>query len=43
MKIVSLVERQGDKRSFHIPTVNAATLGPILKSQMYRRINFVAP
>ncbi len=34
MKIVSLVERQGEKRSFHIPTVNAATLGPILKAQI---------
>ncbi len=34
MKIVSLVERQGDKRSFHVPTVNAATLAPILKAQI---------
>jgi transposase-like protein len=34
MKIVSLVERNGDKRSFHVPSVNAATLGPILKAQI---------
>jgi transposase-like protein len=34
MKIVSLVERDGDKRSFHIPTVNSATLAPILKAQI---------
>jgi len=34
MKIVSLVERNGDKRSFHVPNVNAATLGPILKAQI---------
>jgi transposase-like protein len=34
MKIVSLVERDGEKRSFHVPNVNAATLGPILKAQI---------
>lgn len=34
MKVVTLVERDGDKRSFHVPTVNAATLGPILKAQI---------
>lgn len=34
MKIFSLVERQGDKRTFHVPIVNAATLGPILKAQI---------
>jgi transposase-like protein len=34
MKIFSLVERQGEKRSFHIPNVNSATLGPILKAQI---------
>ena len=36
MMVVSLVERGGDKRSFHITetTVNAATLGPILKAQI---------
>ena len=30
MKIVSLVERGGDKRSFHVPNVTAKTLRPIL-------------
>jgi len=34
MKIVSLVEREGDKRSYHVANVNAATLGPILKTQI---------
>lgn len=34
MKIFSLVERQGAKRTFHVPNVTAATLGPILKSQV---------
>lgn len=36
MMIVSLVERNGDKRSFHVAatTVNSRTLGPILKSQI---------
>jgi transposase-like protein len=36
MMVVSLVERQGDKRSFHITGtyVNAATVGPILKAQV---------
>jgi transposase-like protein len=35
MKIVSLVDREsGEKRSYHIATVNAATLGPILKAQI---------
>lgn len=34
MNIFSLVERQGEKRSFHVPNVNAANLGPILKAQV---------
>jgi transposase-like protein len=34
MKIVFLVERDGDKRSYHVANVNAATLGPILKTQI---------
>jgi transposase-like protein len=34
MKIVSLVERDGKKRSFHVTSVNAVTLRPILKSQI---------
>jgi hypothetical protein len=32
MKVVSLVEREGFKRSFHVRSVNAKTLGPILRS-----------
>lgn len=34
MKIVSLVERDGDKRSFHVAKVNAKTLRPVLLKQM---------
>lgn len=34
MKIFSLVERQGHKRTIHVPNVNAQTLGPILKAQV---------
>ena len=34
MKIVSLVERDGEKRSFHVANVNAATVAPILKAQV---------
>lgn len=34
MKVVSLVERDGTKRSFHVPSVNAKTLRPILMSQI---------
>lgn len=34
MKVVSLVERDGNKRSFHVANVNAATVGSILKAQV---------
>lgn len=34
MKVVSLVEREGSKRSFHVTSVNAATLRPILTKQI---------
>ncbi|MES9895760.1 MAG: IS1595 family transposase [Candidatus Thiodiazotropha endolucinida] len=33
-KILSLVERGGDIRSFHVQAVNAATLRPIMKEQI---------
>ncbi len=33
-KILALVERNGQVRSFHVPAVNADTLRPILKSQI---------
>jgi transposase-like protein len=36
MKVVSLVEREGFKRSFHVRSVNAKTLGPILRSYIAR-------
>jgi transposase-like protein len=36
MKVVSLVERDGDKRSFHVPNVTAKTLRPILRKQIAR-------
>lgn len=34
MKVVSLVERRGKKRSFHVADVTAATVAPILREQM---------
>jgi transposase-like protein len=34
MKVVSLVERDGKKRSFHVANVNAATVGAILTAQV---------
>ena len=34
MKIVSLVERNGKKRSFHVANVTAKTVTPLLKAQM---------
>lgn len=37
MKIVSLVERDGSKRSFHVADVTAATVAPILREQVAKR------
>lgn len=34
MKVVSLVERDGTKRSYHVPSVNPKTLRPILNAQI---------
>jgi len=34
IKVVSLVEHNGNKRSFHVANVNAATVRPILLGQM---------
>ena len=34
MKIVSLVERDGEKRSYHVPTISPKTLRPILNAQI---------
>lgn len=34
MKVVSLVEREGKKRSYHVANVTAATVTPILKAQV---------
>ncbi|MDR2871562.1 MAG: IS1595 family transposase [Xanthomonadaceae bacterium] len=36
MKIVSIVEREGSKRSFHVPDVKAKTVIPILKANIDR-------
>ncbi len=41
MKVVSLVEREGHKRSFHIADVNAATLRPILKAQIAKKARLI--
>jgi transposase-like protein len=37
MKVVSLVERNGEKRSFHVPSVNAKTLRPIMKGMIAKQ------
>ena len=34
MKVLSLVERDGQKRSFHVTNVNAVTLRPIMQAQI---------
>ena len=34
MKILSLVERSGAKRTYHVANVNSATLGPIMRAQI---------
>ena len=37
MKLVSLVERNGEKRSYHVANVNAVTLRPILIGQIAKK------
>lgn len=37
MKVVSLVERNGEKRSYHIPNVSPKTLRPILNAQIAKK------
>ncbi len=37
MKIVSLVERDGNKRSFHVANVTAKTVTPILREQVAKK------
>ena len=37
MKIVSLVERNGEKRSYHVANVTAATIGPVLNAQIDKK------
>ncbi len=41
MKVLSLVERNGSVRSFHIPNVTAKTLKPILKAQIAKEANLM--
>ena len=37
MKVVSLVERDGEKRSYHVANVTAQTVTPILKEQVSKK------
>jgi transposase-like protein len=37
MKVVSLVERDGEKRSFHVANVDAKTVTPILREQIAKK------
>lgn len=41
MKVLSLVDRNGEKRSFKVPAVTAATLRPILKEQIAADANLM--
>jgi transposase-like protein len=41
MMIVSLVERNGEKRSIHVPNVNGQTLAAVLKSQVSPQANLM--
>ena len=41
MKVLTLVERNGEKRSFHVANVNAETLHPILKAQIAAKANLM--
>lgn len=41
MKIVSLVERDGKARSFHVPSVNSQTLKPILMANIAKDANLM--
>ena len=40
-KIFSLVERKGEVRSFHVPSVTAATLRPIMREQISIESNVI--
>ncbi len=41
MKIVSLVERNGEKRSFHVANVTAKTVAPILRDQVAKKARLI--
>lgn len=41
MMIVSLVERNGEKRSIHVPNVNDTTLAAVLESQIHPSANLM--
>lgn len=42
MKVVSLVERDGKKRSFHVANVNHNTVGPILRDQVAKKARIMS-
>lgn len=41
MKVVSLVERNGEKRSYHVPNVSPKTLRPILNAQIAAKVRLM--
>lgn len=41
MKVLSLVEREGNKRSFHVPNVTAKTLRPILEKHIHEETHLM--
>lgn len=42
MKVVTLVERDGEKRSFHVANVNHKTVGPILREQVAKKARIMS-
>ncbi len=42
MKVVSLVERNGQKRSFHVANVTQETVGPILREQVAKKARLMS-
>lgn len=42
MKVVSLVERDGQKRSYHVANVNHKTVGPILRKQVAEKARLMS-
>ena len=42
MKVVSLVERNGEKRSYHVPNISLVALRPVLNAQIAKKAHLMA-